>query len=81
MRAAQVTVVETTGISATLGIPSVCVDRSDWAQARSTASMPVLTALAGALQRTERRRARRSRMPAPAVWKRARTTRATSGRS
>ena len=33
VRAAQVTVAETTGIAATLGIPSECVDRSGWAQA------------------------------------------------
>jgi putative hydrolase len=52
VRAAQVTVVETTGIAATLGIPSVCVDRSGWAQATLEGLMPVLTALAGALQRS-----------------------------
>lgn len=51
VRAAQVTVVETTGIAATLGIPSVCVDRSGWAQATLEGLMPVLTTLAGALQR------------------------------
>jgi len=52
VRAAQVTVVEATGIAATLGIPSVCVDRSGWAQATLEGLMPVLTALAGALQRS-----------------------------
>jgi putative hydrolase len=52
VRAAQVTVVETTGLAATLGIPSVCVDRSGWAQATLEGLMPVLTALAGALQRS-----------------------------
>ncbi len=52
VRAAQVSVVETTGIAATLGIPSVCVDRSGWAQATLEGLMPVLTALAGALQRS-----------------------------
>jgi putative hydrolase len=52
VRAAQVTVASTTGIAATLGIPSVCVDRSGWAQATLEGLMPVLTALAGALQRT-----------------------------
>ena len=52
VRAAQVTVSETTGIAATLGIPSVCVDRSGWAQATLEGLMPVLTALAGALQRS-----------------------------
>jgi putative hydrolase len=53
VRAAQVTVVETTGIAATLGIPSVCVDRSGWAQATLEGLMPVLAALAGALQRSD----------------------------
>jgi putative hydrolase len=52
VRAAQVTVASTTGIAATLGIPSVCVDRSGWAQATLEGLMPVLTALAGALQRS-----------------------------
>jgi putative hydrolase len=52
VRAAQVSVAETTGLAATLGIPSVCVDRSGWAQATLEGLMPVLTALAGALQRS-----------------------------
>ena len=33
VRAAQVTVAETTGIAGTLGVTSVCVDRADWAGA------------------------------------------------
>ena len=52
VRAAQVSVAEATGIAATLGIPSVCVDRSGWAQATLEGLTPVLTALAGALQRS-----------------------------
>lgn len=50
-RAAQVTVAETTGITATLGVPITCVDRSGWARATLEGLTPVLTALAGSLQR------------------------------
>jgi putative hydrolase len=50
VRAAQIRVAETTGISATLGITSVCVDRSAWAHATLDGLAPVLTSLAGALQ-------------------------------
>ena len=52
VRAAQVTVAETTGIAATLGVPSECVDRSGWAHATLDGLVPVLTALAGSLQRS-----------------------------
>jgi putative hydrolase len=52
VRAAQVTVAETTGIAGTLGIPSACVDRAGWAQATIDGLVPVLTSLAGALQRS-----------------------------
>ena len=52
VRAAQTTVAETTGIAATLGITSECVDRSSWARATLDGLEPVLTALAGALQRS-----------------------------
>jgi len=51
-RAAQVTVAQTTGITATLGVPIVCVDRSGWAHATLDGLMPVLAALAGSLQRS-----------------------------
>jgi putative hydrolase len=50
VRAAQVSVAETTGIATTLGVSTVCVDRSGWAHATLDELMPVLTALAGALQ-------------------------------
>ena len=52
MRAAQVTVAETTGIAGTLGVPSECVDRAGWAHATIDGLVPVFTALAGALQRS-----------------------------
>ena len=52
VRAAQVTVAETTGIAGTLGIPSATVDRAGWAHATIDGLVPVLSALAGALQRT-----------------------------
>ncbi len=52
VRAAQVTVAETTGIAATLGVPTECVDRAGWAHATLEGLMPVLTALAGALQQS-----------------------------
>jgi putative hydrolase len=51
VRAAQGRVADATGISATLGIASVCVDRSDWANATLDGLAPVLNTLAGALQR------------------------------
>jgi len=50
VRAAQLTVAETTGIASALGVPTVCVDRSGWAHATLTELEPVLIALAGALQ-------------------------------
>jgi putative hydrolase len=53
VRAAQVTVAETTGIAGTLGVPSVAVDRAGWANATIDGLVPVLTALAGALQPSE----------------------------
>jgi len=52
VRAAQVTVAETTGIAGTLGVSSACVDRAGWANATIDGLVPVLTALAGALQRS-----------------------------
>jgi putative hydrolase len=52
VRAAQITVADTTGISATLGISTVCVNRSEWAHGTLDGLASVLTALAGALQRT-----------------------------
>ena len=52
VRAAQISVADTTGISATLGIPTECVDRSGWAHATLDGLAPVLTSLAGALERT-----------------------------
>src|SRR4051794_2724274 len=52
VRAAQVTVAETTGIAATLGVPSICVDRAGWASASLDGLVPVFTALAGALRRS-----------------------------
>lgn len=52
VRAAQVTVAETTGIAGTLGVPSACVDRAGWAHATIDGLVPVLTSLAGALQRS-----------------------------
>jgi putative hydrolase len=52
VRAAQVTVVETTGIAAAPGVPSGGGARAGWAQATLEGLMPVLTALAGALQRS-----------------------------
>ena len=51
VRAAQLTVAETTGIAGTLGVPSVCVNRGGWAHATLDSLAPVLTALAGSLQR------------------------------
>jgi putative hydrolase len=51
VRAAQGQVAETTGIGATLGVPSECVDRSRWAVATLDRLVPVLNTLAGALQR------------------------------
>src|SRR3954451_3134304 len=53
VRAAQGQVAEATGIGATLGIPSECVDRSRWANTTLDGLAPVLNALAGALQRGE----------------------------
>jgi len=50
VRAAQLSVAETTGISSTLGVSTVCVDRSGWAHATLAELEPVLIALAGALQ-------------------------------
>src|SRR5260221_10276244 len=50
VRAAQVTVAETTGIAGTLGVASTCVDRAGWADATIEGLVPVFTALAGALQ-------------------------------
>ncbi len=50
VRAAQVTVAETTGIAGTLGVPSICVDRAGWANATLDGLVPVFTALAGALR-------------------------------
>jgi len=63
VRAAQVTVAETTGIPGTLGIASVCVDRAGWAHATIEGLVPVFNALAGALRSlitngTERERLR-----------------------
>jgi putative hydrolase len=52
VRAAQVTVAETTGIAGTLGVTSECVDRAAWAHATIDGLVPVFTALAGALQRS-----------------------------
>jgi len=52
VRAAQLTVAETTGISGTLSVPSVCVDRAGWANATIEGLVPVFTALAGALRRS-----------------------------
>ncbi|MDQ1511033.1 MAG: hypothetical protein QOG50_2877 [Actinomycetota bacterium] len=53
VRAAQVTVAETTGIPGTLGVTSECVDRAGWAHATIDGLVPVFTALAGALQRSD----------------------------
>ena len=53
VRAAQVTVAETTGIPGTLGIASVCVDRASWADATIEGLVPVFNALAGALRRSD----------------------------
>jgi len=53
VRAAQVTVAETTGIPGTLGVTSECVDRAGWAHATIDGLVPVFTALAGALQRCD----------------------------
>ena len=53
VRAAQVTVAETTGIPGTLGVPSVCVDRAGWAHATIEGLVPVFNALASALQRSD----------------------------
>ena len=50
VRAAQLTVAETTGITTTLGIPMTCVNRSGWAHATLDELEPVLISLAGALQ-------------------------------
>jgi len=52
VRAAQVTVAETTGIAGTLGVATTCVDRAGWADATIEGLVPVFTALAGALQRS-----------------------------
>src|SRR6478609_2674935 len=52
VRAAQLTVAETTGIAGTLGVTSVCVDRAGWADATIEGLVPVFTSLAGALQRS-----------------------------
>jgi len=53
VRAAQGAVADATGISATLGIASECVDRSAWANATLDGLAPVLNTLAGALQRSD----------------------------
>jgi len=53
VRAAQLTVAETTGIPGTLGIASACVDRAGWANATIEGLVPVFNALAGALQRSD----------------------------
>jgi putative hydrolase len=52
VRAAQVTVAETTGIAGTLGVTSECVDRDGWARATIDGLVPVLNSLAVALQRS-----------------------------
>ena len=52
VRAAQLTVAETTGIAGTLGVTSVCVDRAGWADATIEGLVPVFTSLAGALRRS-----------------------------
>jgi putative hydrolase len=52
VRAAQLSVAETTGISGTLSVPSECVDRGGWAHATIEGLVPVFTALAGALRRS-----------------------------
>lgn len=53
VRAAQGRVADATGIAATLGVHSECVDRSQWAHATLDGLAPVLNALAGALQRND----------------------------
>jgi len=52
VRAAQTSVADTTGIATTLGIRSECVDRQEWARGTLNELTSVITALAGALQRT-----------------------------
>jgi len=53
VRAVQLMVMETTGISGTLTVPSRTVDRATWASVTLTGLEPVLSALAGALTRTD----------------------------
>ncbi len=52
VRAAQGQAADATGIGAALGIPSVCVDRSAWARGTLAGLEPVITSLAGALERS-----------------------------
>jgi putative hydrolase len=51
VRAAQISVADTTGIATTLGIRAECVGRQEWARATLNDLTSVLTALATALQR------------------------------
>jgi putative hydrolase len=53
VRAVQLMVMEATGISGTLSVPSRTVDRATWASLTLTGLEPVLAALAGALGRTD----------------------------
>jgi putative hydrolase len=51
VRAVQLTVSTTTGLSAALAVPTSCVNRSEWSSATLAGLEPVLVALAGALGR------------------------------
>jgi putative hydrolase len=53
VRAVQLMVMEATGISGTLSVPSRTVDRATWASLTLTGLEPVLASLAGALGRTD----------------------------
>jgi putative hydrolase len=50
VRAAQLSVAETTGLASTLAVPTAYVDRSGWSHATLSELEPVLISLAGALQ-------------------------------
>jgi putative hydrolase len=54
VRAAQLAVADTTGITQTLTVPSRCVDRKSWAESTLDGLAPVLESLAQALNRANR---------------------------
>jgi putative hydrolase len=67
VRAVQLVVSDATGISATLTVPSRCVDRAMWSNLTLSGLEPVLRALAGALGRSDGAAPGEDATPAPAL--------------